>query len=803
MKKIALIFFIILNSIYLKAQRQPSDINFNHNWQFKLGEQNGAELQNYNASAWRLLTVPHDWSIEGDFSKNHPVGPDGGALPGGIGWYRKTFNVPVSYKDKKVYIDFDGVYCRSTIWINGHKLGYRPNGFISFRYDLTPYLNFDKSNVISVKVDNSQQPNSRWYSGSGIYRNVWLVVQNQTAIDHWGSFVTSKDVDNAMASVNLNLTVANYNLAAKEVTVVSTILNAEQKVVATARSKVALQTTRSQVSQSFKVTNPQLWSVERPYLYTVISRIENAKGVLSQYTTPLGIRYFKFDSKKGFYLNGKPLKILGVCNHHDLGALGAAFNVRAAERQLELLRAMGCNAIRTSHNPPAPELLDLADRMGFLIMDEAFDMWEKEKIKYDYHLSFKEWHERDLQDQILRDRNHPSVFCWSIGNEIPEQRMPQGSAIARRLREIVNKLDTTRLVTTANNFPDTANYIVKSGAVDLVGYNYNHKTFENFPVDFPGKLFIATETTSALQTRGVYDMPSDSVRRWPYKVIDGKEVRIPMNEDLTCSAYDNVASTWGSTHEETWKLIKKYDYLSGLFIWTGFDYLGEPTPYTWPARSSYFGILDLAGFPKDVYYLYQSEWTNKQVLHIFPHWNWKNGETHDIWAYYNNADEVELFLNGKSVGVRKKQGDDLHVMWKLKFTPGVLKAVARKNGKVIATKEVKTAGQPAHIELIADRSRIKANQTDLSFITVRVTDKDGTVVPDAANGIKFSVKGPGKIAGVDNGNPTSHLSMKGSYMKAFHGLSLVMLQSTQQAGNVTLTATSPGLTTATLTITTR
>ena len=482
------------------------------------------------------------------------------------------------------------------------------------------------------------------------------------------------------------------------------------------------------------------------------------------------------------------MKILGVCDHHDLGSLGAAINTRALERQLQLLRSFGCNAIRTSHNPPAPELLDLCDKMGFLVMDEAFDCWEKGKVQYDYHLYFKEWHKRDLEDQILRDRNHPSVIIWSIGNEIPQQGDTSALRVAPDLAGIVHSLDTTRPITTANDQPYITNQIIKSGALDLIGYNYHEYDYAKFHDRFPGKKFIATETTSGLEMRGYYEQPSDSIRVWPTRW--DKPFTHPGN---TVSAYDNTRPPWGSTHEMTWKVMKKYDFLSGMFIWTGFDYMGEPTPYSWPSRSSYFGIIDLAGFPKDVYYMYQSEWTDKPVLHIFPHWNWTPGQMIDVWAYYNHADEVELFLNGKSLGVKKKEGDDLHIMWRVKYEPGTLKAVSRKDGKVVLTREIHTAGPAAKIQLIADRENIKADGKDLSFITVKILDKDGNVVPDAANLVKFKINGPGFIASVDNGDETSHDPFKANYRKAFNGLALAIVQTKDTGGDITFSASSNGL----------
>lgn len=785
--------FIFITTVAYGQGR--TTVDFDKGWHFHLGDVKNGESATLSDRNWRLLNLPHDWSIEGKFSKDNPATPEGGALPGGIGWYRKTFSVPGDQKNKLMYIDFDGVYQKSDVWINGHHLGFRPNGYISFRYELTPYLNYGaKRNVIAVKVDNSVQPNSRWYSGSGIYRNVWLVTTNEIAIDHWGTYVTTSEVSNTSAKVHIQTVLKNAGNG--HIKLKSTVLDASGKIVKSTVSNL----TGEAVNQQITVKNPHLWSVDHPYLYKIVSQVLSGNQVLDTYTTPLGIRYFEFDPDKGFSLNGKRLKILGVCDHHDLGSLGAAINTRALERQLQMLKAMGCNGIRTSHNPPAPELLDLCDKMGFIVMDEAFDCWEWRKAKYDYHLYFKEWHKRDLEDQVLRDRNHPSVFIWSIGNEIPQQGDTSTLRIAPELAGIVHSLDRTRPITAANDHPDKGNKIIQSGALDLIGYNYHEFDYATFHDRFPGKKFIATETTSGLETRGHYDMPSDSIRIWPARwdrpFKEG-------NPDNSVSAYDNVRPSWGSTHEATWKVMKKYDFLSGMFIWTGFDYLGEPTPYSWPSRSSYFGIIDLAGFPKDIYYMYQSEWTHKNVLHIFPHWNWEPGKTVDVWAFYNNADEVELFLNGKSMGFKKKTGDDLHVMWRLKFEPGTLKAVSRKDGKVVLTREIHTAGPAAKIELIADRKNIKADGKDLSFITVKILDKDGNLVPNADNRVDFKINGPGFIAGVDNGDEVSHDPFKASYRKAFNGLALAIVQSKEKAGPVTFTASAAGLQGATVTLQTK
>jgi beta-galactosidase len=629
-------FFTLFISVRLFSQTRTRE-DFDENWKFILDSVNRYEAPVVNDASWRTLNLPHDWSIELPFDSTSPTGNSGGALRGGVGWYRKTFTLPSSSKDKNVFIDFDGVYMNSEVWINGHSLGVRPNGYISFRYDLTPYLKFGtEKNIIVVKVDNSKQPNSRWYSGSGIYRNVWLVTTDKIFVDHWGTYMSTPTVNSESASVDIKLKINNTNSTDENIVVKTILYDATGKQVATASSTVnAKATSTIETSQQTKITSPHLWSIENPYLYKAVTQVISNNKVVDEYTTNIGFRYFNFDVDKGFSLNGKPLKIIGVCEHHDLGCLGTAINTRALQRQLEMLKSMGINGIRTSHNPPAPELLDLCDKMGFIVMDEAFDMWKRPKNRYDYHLYWDEWHKKDLEDQVLRDRNHPSVFIWSIGNEIPEQwgnhgKDTSGRMIARELAAIVHSLDTTRPITSALNNPyPEGNEIFASGALDLVGFNYHHEEYKNFPQKFPGQKFIGTESVSSLNTRGHYDMPSDSIRRWPERwdkpFHEG-------NADLTCSAYDNCSAPWGSTHEETIKELLKYDYASGMFVWTGFDYIGEPTPYPWPARSSYFGIIDLAGFPKDAFYLYQSLFTDKRVLHVFPHWNWKTGETIDVWA---------------------------------------------------------------------------------------------------------------------------------------------------------------------------
>jgi len=809
MKIFKAIAVIIFSVSFLNIQAQPRKTeDFDKGWKFFLGEANGAHNIAFSDLKWRDLTLPHDWSIEQKFDEKSPTTTSGGALAGGIGWYRKVFTIPETSKGKKIFIDFDGVYMNSEVWINGQYLSKRPYGYSSFRYELTPYLKFGaEKNLIAVKVNNAPQPNSRWYSGSGIYRNVWLITTDKIFVDHWGTVITTPIITEKVSTAHIETSIKNLAGFQPSLSVTTIIYDASGKEVAKNENRgMSMKDSSGIIKQDIDIANPLWWSVDKPFLYKAVTQISSNGKLFDEYSTTFGIRFFEFDADKGFSLNGKRMKINGVCDHHDLGCLGTAINYRALQRQLEILKAMGCNAIRTSHNPPAPELLELCDKMGFIVLDEAFDMWKMEKNKYDYHLYWDEWHKKDLEDLVRRDRNHPSVIMWSIGNEINEGWDTQDSTvnnhgyiIAKELGEIVHSLDLTRPITSALNNPNPNNPIYRSGALDLIGYNYDNNNVAKFHERFPGKKFLGTETVSALETRGHYDvyLPSDSIRRWPEswdKPFDKG------NKDLTVSAYDQVSAPWGATHEETWKNYKKYDFLSGQFIWTGFDYIGEPTPYPWPARSSYFGIIDLAGFPKDIYYMYQSEWTDKPVLHIFPHWNWNKGDTVDVWAYYNHADEVELFLNGQSLGTRKKEGDDLHVKWRVPFEAGTLKAVSKKDGKIVLTKEIKTAGKAAKIILSADRSAIKSDGKDLCFITVRVVDAQGNLVPDASNNIQFKANGDGAIVGVDNGSETSMESFKASERKAFNGLCLAVIQSKEKSGSIQFIATSPGLQSAILQI---
>ena len=788
------------------AAQQRATRDFDAGWKFHLGDVPGGEAVAFSDTSWRALELPHDWSIEGEFSGENPAGAGGGALPGGIGWYRKTFTVSPRDSSRLAFVEFDGVYRNSEIWINGHSLGTRPYGYSSFSYELTPYLHFGATpNVIAVRVDNSKQPNSRWYSGSGIYRHTRLVTTNRVHVDHWGTYVRTPEVTARSARVHIATTLRNQSPDNQPVVVRTTIYDAAGKAVGSASATVRPpRDTTAEITQDVVVTRPSRWSVTRPYLYRAVTSVECGEGKTRKrcddYTTSFGIRSFEFRADSGFFLNGQHLKIRGVCLHHDLGALGSAVNERAIERQLQLMQEMGVNAIRTSHNPPAPELLELADRMGFIIMDEAFDMWRKQKTEFDYHLDFPEWHERDLADMVRRDRNHPSVFIWSIGNEVMEQWTNGDSTaapIARELAGIIRRLDATRPITSGSNNGSTENAVMQSGALDLLGHNYHHEAWANFPKQFPGQKFIITEAMSAYNSRGVYEQPSDSVAVYftPYDTTHGQKP----NKDYRISSYDNRRASWGSLHEESLRIFERYPFLSGMFIWQGIDYLGEPTPYSWPARSSYFGVVDLAGFPKDPYYLYQSEWTTRPMLHVFPHWNWTAGDTIDVWAY-TNADEVELFLNGASQGVRHKDAEHMHLMWRVPFTPGVLRAVSRKGGRVVLTREIRTSGPAARVVLTTDRSRIRPDGKDLSFVTVSVVDKNGLPVPNAEPLVRVRVTGPATIAGVDNGDEVNHERFQRDSVSLFSGKALVIVRGGRGAGAVTLTATTERLKPATIQI---
>jgi beta-galactosidase len=720
--------------------------------------------------------------IEGLFESTCPGGSGAGYINAGVGWYRKTFRLPENVKDKHVFIEFDGVYMNSDVWINGFHLGDRPYGYSSFQYELTQNLRFgNEKNVLAVRV-NVQQPCSRWYSGAGIYRNVRLIVTDPVHIAGWGTYVATPNVSESEATVRVKTKIQNQSTSGQRVTLETVIVDESGHEAASSSSLQKVEADSISIFEQFiRLPKPKLWSLENPILYRIESKVHVNGRVTDACITPFGIRTFEFTIDKGFFLNGKHVDIKGVCQHHDLGCLGSAINKRAIERQLEILKSFGCNAIRTSHNPPAPELLDLCDRMGFLVMDEAFDEWKRSKTMYGYGLFFDEWGERDLRDMIRRDRNHPSIVLWSIGNEIPEQDNTNAYEMSKRLVDICHREDPTRPVTSACNTPEAA---IKSGfskPLDVLGINYSMPFYQTLM----GKAkLVASETASAVSTRGEYNL-----------VQDGDTLKIKKELNNQCASYDMATPSWGSTAESTLKAVKSAPWVAGEFVWTGFDYIGEPSPFSWPSVSSYFGIVDLCGFPKDRYYLYQSQWTDKPMVHILPHWNWQGFEGKEIpvWCY-SNCESVELFLNGMSLGEKKfSDTDALHLEWKVPYAPGMLKAIAKNNGKTASTDEVQTAGSPARIILMPDRTEISADGEDLSYVKVEILDKEGHVCPNADNLVKFGIEGEGSIAGVGNGNPVSHEYFKASERKAFNGLALVVIRSTDKRGEIKLNATSEGL----------
>lgn len=774
-------FFCASMLVQFNAVAQSSTLNFNDNWKFQLALDSTGNFPINNN--WRTVQVPHDWSIEGNFSAIHKTTFNQAALPAGIGWYQKEFERTKNMLKKEVFIYFDGVFCNSEIWVNDHFVGKRPNGYVGFEYNITPYLQ-DK-NTIKVKVDNFLQPNSRYYTGSGIYRDVQLMIKDEAYIKASNIFITTPQVSKQKAVVQLDVQVSNLNKALYQIKY--ELVDPSGKIVSATTTKLGQQ---SKQQITLAVTSPKLWSTEHPNLYkAIVSTLVNG-SIKDVVETKIGIRNFRFDVENGFYLNEVSTKILGVCMHHDLGALGAAFNKSAAKRQLQLLKEMGCNAIRTAHNMPASAFLDLCDEMGFLVMDEAFDSWQKKKNKFDYSKDFAKWHQQDLEAMILRDRNHPSVFMWSIGNEIREQFDSSGLALTKSMVAIVKALDTTRPVTSALTENILAkNFIAQSGALDVLGFNYKQYAYDSLPTRFVGKPLIAAETASALETRGVYLLPADSNYVWPSDSKDAK----PGNVDYTCSAYDNTYAYWGTTHENSWLSVKHRPFMSGLFVWSGFDFLGEPVPYAYPARSAYYGIIDLAGIPKDVYYMYQSEWTKKPVLHVLPHWNWQKGQIVDVWAYYNNADLVSLYLNGKLVGTSQKTANRLHAAWKLPFEPGVLKVVSTLKGRVVLTKEVHTAGAAQRLELSVNSRIIHPNSENLCFITAKLLDAKGNLVPMHDQKIDFMVEEGGTVIATDNGSPISHESFKNTAVNTLNGVCIAIVKPRKGANKIKIKATSPNL----------
>jgi beta-galactosidase len=784
-----------------------------------LGENVAYTQPAFDDGGWRRLNLPHDWGIEGPFKQEYSG--ETGKLPWwGVAWYRKHFASLPADQGRRVFLDVDGAMAYATVWLNGHFVGGWPYGYASWRLDLTPWLNVGGDNVLAIRLDNPPD-SSRWYPGGGIYRNVWLVRTAPVHVAQWGTFVSTPAVSSAEATVYIETTVENSTATDATVQVATRIYsldadgNKSADPVASADPSAASPVSAGRqrlVAQTLRVAHPQLWGLKSPRRYVAVTSVSQGGIVEDTYETPFGIRTIAFTADGGFLLNGEHVPIQGVCLHHDLGALGSAVNTRALERHLEILRDMGCNAIRTSHNPPAPELVDLCDRMGLVVMDEAFDCWATAKRPNDYHLLFPDWHEKDLRALVRRDRNHPSVVLWSIGNEIPEQEEPEGWKLARHLSAIVREEDRTRPTVSACN-KVSSGYNGFESALDVFGYNYKPTEYGPFHQANPLVPLLGSETSSAVSSRGEYFFP----------VTDDKAGG---REDFQVSSYDLYAPPWAKPPDVEFRGLDGAAFAAGEFVWTGFDYLGEPTPYgpeskiaptfvdpvlkaraakeleevhtvLVPSRSSYFGIVDLAGFKKDRFFIYQARWRpDLPMAHILPHWNWPErvGQVTPVHVY-TSGDEAELFLNGRSLGRKARGPLEYRIRWDdVVYQPGELKVVAYRAGKKWAEDSVKTTGPAARITLHADRATLRADGHDLSFITVSVADQQGLTVPRAKNRVTFQLDGPGEIVATDNGDATDLESFQDRERAAYNGLALVVVRTRpNEAGEMTLKASSEGL----------
>ncbi|WP_152285444.1 beta-galactosidase GalB [Flavicella marina] len=786
------------------------DQSFNDNWLFKKDTIIGAEKVSFVDTNWRKLDLPHDWAIEGPFSNQHNA-RTGGLPVTGEAWYRKHFDLDSASKNKLVSIEFDGAMSNAKVWVNGQYVGERPYGYIGFEFDISSYVKFGESNVIAVKLA-PEDLSARWYPGAGIYRNVRLKLKNKIHIPQYGTYITTPSIVHGKAKVSIKTKLKNTKLKTVKASLKTSIIDEEGKEIVSELSDTMINAEETtELEQTLAIEKAVLWKLSDSYLYTAISKVIVDDVVVDEYQTKFGIRTIAFDAEKGFLLNGKVVQLNGVCMHHDQGPLGSAINYRAKQRQMQIMQKMGVNALRTSHNPPSPEMLQVCDELGIVVITEAFDEWKLGKVENGYHKHFDKWHEQDLRDMIKRDRNHPSVIMWSIGNEILEQGRKDGWKVAKMLNDICHDEDPTRPTTAGFNYYPAPFKNKLAYQIDVVGMNYWSDKYAEIKKNNPGIILYGSETSSQTSSRGVYHLPIEFE---------------PKKETNHVSSYDVIVGPpWAYAPDIEFDDQAKNPNSLGEFIWTGFDYLGEPTPYggrdnstngywndDWPSRSSYFAPVDLCGFPKDRFYLYQSQWTKEPMVHVLPHWNWsgKEGELIPVYSY-TNCDEAELFVNGKSQGKRIKGKDftmipsEYHgfekgmykskyrLSWNVKYQPGSLKVVGYKNGKVAAEKELKTAGKPAKIKLIADRSQIKSDGKDLSFVTVRIEDKDGNLCPRANNLVTFKLKGAGVIAAVGNGDQTSLASFQSNSRKAFNGLCMVIAKSTKESGEIIIEASALGL----------
>lgn len=836
MKRIILLSFSIIlitllhnNSLAAQESARTRE-SFNLGWKFVKYSASSEEVSankepfalqepEVDDSGWRNVDLPHDWAIEGPF--NDSLENNTGLLPWkGIGWYRKYFKIEETDNGKRFYIDFDGAMANARIWLNGKFVGGWPYGYTSFRLDLTPYVLIGRENIIAVRLDTKNW-DSRWYPGAGIYRNVWLVKTTPLHIAYNGVFCTTPEITKERGMLSVEAEVENHLGRPAAVMVKATVYRPDMRTgiqgepVADPEFASAVLTASGvhHFRLDIPVKNPVLWSLDNPQLYKVVVTVSRENILSDTYEASFGFRTLDFTPRNGFWLNGRRVEIKGVCNHHDLGALGSAFNIRAAERQLQILKEMGCNAIRTSHNPPAPEMVDLCDKMGFLMQIEAFDTWRIGKKTADYNVIFDAWHEEDLRAMVRRDRNHPSVIMWSIGNEVPDQKNPW---LSENLRAIIKKEDTTRPVTSGCDNPDSGtNGFQKT--LDVFGINYRLSAYEKFFAfkENENLGFHSSESTSTVSSRGEYFFP----------VVTGNlNDNLPGKGIFQITSYDVAYPEWASTPDQQWEMLEKFPAAYGEFVWTGFDYLGEPTPYagdfsdtkpgTWgyeqvtkmlektgvkevPSRSSYFGIVDLAGFPKDRYFLYQSKWRpDLPMAHILPHWNWPErlGQITPVHVY-TSGDEAELFLNGKSLGRKAKGKYEYRLIWNdVVYKPGELKVIAYRNGIEWAEDKVVTTGKSIQLSANADRQDVKADGTDLIFITVKIEDKNGNPVPRSSNLINFSIEGPATIVATDNGDATNHTPFQAHSRNAYNGLCLVIVKAEKGAkGEFIVKANSSGL----------
>lgn len=795
-----LLVFILSSCVKRESGRKTHILD--EGWKFINEDIQNGEAPELNTLNWKQVKIPHDWAISGKFDESVDrqevmVYEDGemvprlrtgrtGALPHiGVGWYRKNLNIPSALKRKRIHLEFDGAMSHAKIYLNGSFVGEWPYGYSSFGFDITPWVEFGGENVLAVRLENKPF-SSRWYPGAGLYREVRMVTTEPVFIKQWGTFVTTPEIAEGKGKLSIQTSLMNYSDKEKDFELLTVILDGDKNQVSEKSTTLSIDSV-TQITQEMTVPQPKLWSPETPVIYTAITHVIYKGTVLDSYESPFGFRFFEFTSDSGFFLNDRYTELKGVCLHHDLGPLGAAYHHASMKHRMKLLKEMGCNAIRTSHNPPAPGLLTLADEMGFLVIDEAFDEWKTGKVENGYHTLWDGWAEKDLVALIRRDRNHPSVIAWSIGNEIPDQNTPEGLDLCNFLIDICKREDPTRPVTAGFNQWEAAIRNGLAGAVDLAGWNYKPHIYKAVHKNYPHWKMYGAETASTVSSRGEYFFPAEMKVHY---------TRTPYHS----SSFDLEFPRWATTPDREWAAQDSFLFIPGEFVWTGFDYLGEPTPYNaqWPSRSSYFGIIDLCGIPKDRYYLYQSRWSDKKVLHLLPHWNWEEGQVVSVHCY-TNFDRAELFLNGESLGIRKKNPSKLYQKYRLVwdeviFKPGELKVVALdKYGDPVREEIKNSAGNPHKLEIKADRIRLKADGEDLAFLTISIWDENGNLCPKADNLIDFSIEGPGKILAVGNGDPTSLESFVKPSRKAFNGKCMVIVQTKKEAGEIKLTAKSKGL----------